>query len=198
MSLGPDRRIPQDLLCRLCWKILGDLPMSKLHADLTRNRLTSLASPSLNRISAYSKDLELKEDLDSDYDEEDQYKSPANLDIHNEDGRPITLRQFMTEVHAYLNRLDIIEDIKSVKAMFLGHLVTREDETQGRDIIYGHLVKLDKDVAFFFARPLVFEREGAVNFRLSLFLDGETHMDPEGFWASRLKLAHLFVQERAV
>jgi hypothetical protein len=100
--------------------------------------------------------------------EEYRYKPPADLTISNEDGRPITLRQFVTEVHAYLNLPDVMGDIKKMKAAFLGHPVTREDGSQGRNTIYGHPVKLPEEVQFFFTSTMIFERDGTVTFRLSL------------------------------
>jgi hypothetical protein len=201
-----NRRIRHDLLNRLRWNVLGDLDNISIARD-SRKQTTylpffdhpaaneSLADPPLSRIEAFSHDILMKEDMELEYDEEDRYKPPANLSINNEDGRPITLRQFITEANAYLNQPEIMEDIKNVKALFLGYLVTRPDGSQGKDIIYGHPGKLPEDVEFFFWRAMVFEREGTVTFDMWMFLDGE-FVGAERFWVDRLRRAYEYEQER--
>lgn len=66
-----------------------------------------LGTPSLSRIQVNSRECLEKFDLsyDSDGDLElCDYQPPPSLIIENEDGRSITLRQFVTEVHAYSNK----------------------------------------------------------------------------------------------
>jgi hypothetical protein len=43
---------------------------------------------------------------------------------------------------------------------------------------------------------MVFERDESVILRLSLFLDGETSLNAERFWAGRLRQARVDEQER--
>jgi hypothetical protein len=208
MSIGLDRRIRQDLLNRLRWNVLGGLNNIEIACDT--NKLTtylpffdhpaadeSLGDEApLSHIGAFSQDLATKEDMDLRLPEEYRYKPPADLTISNEDGRPITLRQFVTEVHAYLNLPDVMGDIKKMKAAFLGHPVTREDGSQGRNTIYGHPVKLPEEVQFFFTSTMIFERDGTVTFRLSLFLEGELSQSAEEFWTGRQRRAREYEMER--
>jgi hypothetical protein len=81
-----------------------------------------------------------------------------------------------------------MDDIKGVKALFLGHAITRLDGSLGRDIIYEHPAKLPEDVEFFFWWAMVFEREGRVTFAMWVFLDGE-FVGKERFWVERLRRA---------
>jgi hypothetical protein len=192
------RRIRHDLLNRLRWNVLDSLDnITILCEPYEQNNYLpffthpsadeSLASPPLNRVSAFSHDISMREDLDMEADEEDQYKGPVNLSINNEDCSPITMRHFVTEVTTYLNRPEIMQDIRETKAAFLGHPVTRPDGSQGRDIIYGHPVTLDEDVEFWFSTGFIFEKEGVVTVQLKLFLDGEFSQTEEQFWALRVR-----------
>jgi hypothetical protein len=107
------------------------------------------------------------------------------------------LRQFVTEVHAWLNQPVIMHDIKGMKATFLWHPVMRRpDRSQGRDIIYGRPVIFPKDMELFCSRAEVSERDELVTSSISLFLDGETSLNSERFWASQLKEARLIEQKR--
>jgi hypothetical protein len=184
------RRIRHDLLNRLRWDVLAPISsITILCAPYEENIYlpffshpaadVSLASPPLSRISAYSRDISMREDLDMEADEEDQYKGPANLSINNHDN-PITMRQFVTEVHEYLNREDVMSVIKETKAIFYG--TPRADGT-GRDCVYEHLVTLPEDVEFWFWLGLMSELDGVVTVALNLFLEGEMMRTKKAFWA---------------
>jgi hypothetical protein len=207
MDIAPDHRIRQDLLSRLRWSILGGLDNIEIafgpHDQPTwlpffghSSANESLSEPPLSHVEAYSQDCASRRDMDIGAPEEYRYKMPANLSINNLDGRPITLGQFVTEVHAYLNRVEIIEDIKKIKGAFRGHTVTRKDGSRGKEIVYGRPPRLPEDIEIFLAWVMVWEVEGTVTFRISLFLEGELPLDAERFWANRLRKAYVYEQER--
>ncbi|KAF2271379.1 uncharacterized protein EI97DRAFT_471252 [Westerdykella ornata] len=63
-----------------------------------------LAVPGLSRIEVCSSECLDKYDLSYDQiPESDGYQPPPSLIIENKDGKSITLRQFVTQAHAYLN-----------------------------------------------------------------------------------------------
>lgn len=84
----------------------------------------SLAEPPLNRIDqVHINDCSEKASrqnryLDDSDDETDRYNPPAPIDICNEDGNSITLGQFVTKVHVYLN--EHADEIKKVKSELYG------------------------------------------------------------------------------
>ncbi|KAJ4329738.1 hypothetical protein N0V95_010155 [Ascochyta clinopodiicola] len=206
MATEFDRQIHQDLLNRLRWNLLGDLEDAKI-ASGPYDRTTylpffehpaanqSLTEPPTSRIEAFSQDCARKRDMEFAASEEYRYKlPPPNLGVTNEDGRPITLGQFVREVHAYLNRPENMEVIKDVKSAFRGRVVMGEDGSQGREMTYGRSESLPDGTEIFFAWVVTYETEEAVVIGISLFLDGETSVDAERFWASRLRKAQWYEQ----
>lgn len=60
-----------------------------------------ICTPAVNRIEVMSEDCHEKYDRSCDgTSQSDGYRPPPSLIIENEDGRFITLRQFVTEVYA--------------------------------------------------------------------------------------------------
>lgn len=118
-----------DLLYRLRWNLLADLSDIKIvsgpkngeeigpffeHADADAD----FGLPSVSRIEVNSRECDEKFRLSYDSEpEEDGYRPPPPLIIQNEDGGSITFRQFVTEVHAYLNEhLDEVKKAQRVMA----------------------------------------------------------------------------------
>ncbi|KAH8719417.1 hypothetical protein GQ44DRAFT_659152, partial [Phaeosphaeriaceae sp. PMI808] len=124
-----------------------------------------------------------KVDRDIYYPKEERYQPPAPLKIDNEDGDAITLRQFVTEVHAHVGRN--MEELKKIKGEMYGEQVTRADGSQGRVIIFGRPVSLPNDIGFFFNKVWAANRDGQVWLTVMLYAEGEVSC-PNGFWAPRL------------
>jgi hypothetical protein len=147
MPIDIDERLRQDLLHRLRWDLTGtveDVEIATGPYDQTVNvpflgyplADESLFDPPLSCIAQINiRDLADKEDRDIYYPPDERYKPPAALKIDNEDGSPITLRQFVAEVQAYV-RCNITE-IKRVKGEMYGEPVTHADGTRGRNITSG-------------------------------------------------------------
>ncbi|KAI4926510.1 hypothetical protein J4E85_006804 [Alternaria conjuncta] len=110
-----DDCIRLDLLCRLRWNLMTSLHNIEIVVGSEDEEKIlplidhpyadeEISEPGLSRIEVNS--CECLEKFDLSYDsspEEDGYRPPPPLIIENEDGKHITLRQFVTEVHAYLN-----------------------------------------------------------------------------------------------
>lgn len=110
-----DDRIRMDLLYRLRWNLLADLHNIEIVVGPENEKRTiplfghssadaDLGVPGLSRVEVNSR--ECREKFYLSYDgspEPDGYRPPPSLIIENEDGGSITLGQFVTEVHAYLN-----------------------------------------------------------------------------------------------
>jgi hypothetical protein len=107
-------RLRQDLLYRLRWDIFG--PLDDIHVveepGNPNTALTpllshpmaheSLAHPLLATVSVYISCCEEKSALDEN-DEEWRYQPPAPIIISHGDGSAITVGEFVTRTHAYLN-----------------------------------------------------------------------------------------------
>ncbi|USP76892.1 uncharacterized protein yc1106_04166 [Curvularia clavata] len=119
--------IRMDLLYRLRWNLLTDVHNTEIVLGIENEETivplfdhaladADLGVPSLSHIEVNSREcLEkfyLSYDSDGDL-EMGGYRPPPPLIIKNEDGRSITLRQFVTEVHAYLN--EHLEEVKKAQ-----------------------------------------------------------------------------------
>jgi hypothetical protein len=160
MATDVDERLRQDLLFRLRWDLSGaveDIEIATGSYSQTVNMAflghpladESLFDPPLSCIEQVNiRDLADKENRDIYYPKEQRYQPPAALKINNEDGSPITLQQFVTELHSYVQRN--LEEIKKVKGEMYGEPVTHADGTQGRVITAGRPVKLPDDIRILF------------------------------------------------
>jgi len=104
-----------DLLYRLRWNLLADLQNIEIVWGPAEEEIVipffdhssadaDLGVPILSSVEVKSRECDEKFRLSYDSEpEEDGYRPPSPLIIRNEDGGSITLRQFVTEVHAYLN-----------------------------------------------------------------------------------------------
>lgn len=103
-------RLRDDLLERLRWDVFGSL--NDIQVKDPGNALTpfmgasiaseSLASPPFTKISVYIDVCEEKRNMD-EQEEEDRYAAPEPLIIDKEDGSSISLHDFVSQVHSYLN-----------------------------------------------------------------------------------------------
>ncbi|EMD91810.1 hypothetical protein COCC4DRAFT_187709 [Bipolaris maydis ATCC 48331] len=103
-------RLRDDLLERLCWDVFGSLndilikdPENSLTSFIGASIASeSLASPPLSNILVYIDVCEEKHNID-EHEEEDRYAALEPLIIDKEDGSPIFLHDFVSQVHSYLN-----------------------------------------------------------------------------------------------
>jgi hypothetical protein len=107
-------RLRQDLLYRLRWNIFGALhdihvveepgnPNTALTPLMSHPiAFESLAHPPLAKVSIHIQCCEEKSAAD-EHEDEWRYQPPAPIVINHEDGSPITLGEFVTQTHAYLN-----------------------------------------------------------------------------------------------
>jgi hypothetical protein len=178
--------IRMDLLYRLRWNLRADLQ----HVEITvgasnEEKLVSLfdhssadeslAVPGLSSLEVAS--AECLDKYENSYDEgspdPDGYRPPPLLFIENEDGKSITLRQFVTEVHAYMN-----ENIAEIKKALRGQYTSSVDEM------------------------IFFRRVWAVgtsddNIRLSISLvPGMERTKMEDFWSAHLHQARMHANQR--
>ncbi|KAH4225642.1 hypothetical protein HBI56_075100 [Parastagonospora nodorum] len=204
-------KIRKDLLYRLRWPILSSIssiqistgPVS-LTFDSANNRTTSLDTSQTSLVPLFSSPLadnslfnpplsrvdeicmsECAERQDY-YESHDvfDYKAPTPLSIHNADDSPITLGQFVAEVHAYY--LTNVTAIKEVKAETYGV----PNESGGRTITCGK-PWLPDDVGFWFHRAFSVGLEGKVRVSVDVVVEGDawTRRGMEGFWEMQLRLA---------
>jgi len=111
-------QIREDLLYRLRWNLLAPLQdieitigpkneetLVPLFDHLCAN--APLSVPSRHRLEVLSEDIWTSHEGwhhgDDSPEPDCACKPPPNLVIENADGRPVTLRQFVTQVHPYLN-----------------------------------------------------------------------------------------------
>lgn len=108
-----ESRIRMDLLYRFRWNLVAALQDVEIALGTSNEETVvrlfedpsadeELAVPSLSRFEVAS--AECLDKRSFDYTPEPQrYQPPPSLIIKNADGGSITLRQFVTEVHAYMN-----------------------------------------------------------------------------------------------
>jgi hypothetical protein len=195
MIVSLDQRIRQDLLWRLCWNLVDaaeDIEIATgphdrvIKMPLLSHPLAneSLFDPPLSCIDQiYIRDFGDQADRDIYYPEEERYKPLAALRIEHGNGFPITLRQFVTELHSYA-RCHLIELIK-VKGVLYGEPVTHADGTQGRVITAGRPVRLPDDISIYFHKVMPLCRNNGIWLSVTVYADGEVSW-PGGMWASRL------------
>jgi hypothetical protein len=205
MAIDLTRSLREDLLYRMRWDLSGameDIEIVTGSYDQTVNMAflghpladESIFDSPLSCIEQITiRDFADLEDMQIYYPKEERYQPPAALKINNENGSPITLRQFVTELHAYVDRN--LEEIKRIKGVTYGEPVTHADGTQGRIITAGRPVKLPDDIRIFFNRGMPCDRDGSVHIIVSLFAEGERFW-PNGFWAPRLTMIRVYEAQR--
>ncbi|KAJ4371596.1 hypothetical protein N0V83_004816 [Neocucurbitaria cava] len=197
-------RIRQDLLYRLRWNLLAALD----NIDITTGPQDeesvvpffsdaaaeeSIAQPPLSRVEVRIDDCLANRLEEMYFDEEDQSNPPADLTIENADGSPITVGQFVSQVHPYMN--EHMEENKKVKGEIYGRAEKREDGTEVRVNIYGQPY-LPPDIGFFFSRVWAVGHNDYVRLNVSSFAEGEIGTSVDDFWAIQLRQARMCEQKR--
>ncbi|RMZ69737.1 hypothetical protein GMOD_00010320 [Pyrenophora seminiperda CCB06] len=160
MATRPKRRmleeyIRQDLLYRLRWNVFGALDDIEIATGPCDQAAVvpffshtladeSIAIPPFSRIDEVYIG-ECVDRVDHHYPEEYRYKPPPPMTINNEDGSPITLRQFVTQTHAYLNLH--MEDLEEAKSFTYGEL--SKDKFNDWTRTYSDKPYLPTNIAFF-------------------------------------------------
>ncbi|KAH7065808.1 hypothetical protein BKA63DRAFT_524665 [Paraphoma chrysanthemicola] len=195
ISLG--RRFRQDLLWRLRWNVLAPVdnieiatgpPDQTTDLPLRDHPLASesLADPPLSCIDEISiGDFTDKLDREMAMPKEWQFQPPATLKINNEDGAPITLGQFVREVHEYVERN--MDGIKKVKAEVYGKPCTDADGKHGGMSTFGRPTTLPDHIGIYFRRVWAFDEGGRVSVNVQLWAEGDLGITMERFWATRLR-----------
>jgi hypothetical protein len=105
---SPDR-MRQDLLDRLHWNIFGPLSDVSVRdgtilSPLSNHgiRFESVANPPVSRLAIHIMPCQEKHAMD-EHEEEHRYQPPKPIIIQNTNGTPITLEDFVPQVHLYLN-----------------------------------------------------------------------------------------------
>lgn len=113
--MNMEHRIRMDLLYRLRWDLLADLHDIKIAVGPENEESVvplfdhscvdeGIGEPSLSRIEVCSGEcLQRYENSFDGSPEPDGYQPPPSLIIKAKDGESVTLAQFVTEVHVYLN-----------------------------------------------------------------------------------------------
>ncbi|KAF2477209.1 uncharacterized protein BDR25DRAFT_44344 [Lindgomyces ingoldianus] len=176
-------RIRMDLLYLLRWNLLADLneitivvPDQAIPSPFFSHASAdeSFAIPPLSRVEVTISDCVTKRDFDK---RPDPFRSqPPPLLIIHEDDQPITLKQFVTKVHAYLNHH--MDEIKRVKGDCY-----RESIEQGR-------LYLPDSVGFFFKSVYAnapVDNKDLIRVAVAVFADSEFGLSVDRLWASNLR-----------
>jgi hypothetical protein len=191
-----------DTLYRLRWNILTAVDDIKVAVGTNSQETVPfldhvsahelLADPPLSRLEVCIDAREKKHGYD--YNEEQyRYQPPAPLTIDNERGIPITIRQFVISVHAYLNRNK--EEIKAVKGELYGRPHFSADGTEvGRETVYGQNF-MPSNTDIFFYGIMSNDRDPPI-LSVKLWADGERSKPLTDFWAMQLRRADMYEQCR--
>lgn len=108
IDCSPDR-IRRDLLDRLHWNTFGPLDEISVRDGTTLTplsnhdiRFESVADPPISRLAILIMACEEKHSFD-EHDEEYRYQPPKPLMIEKLNGTPITIEDFIAQVHSFLN-----------------------------------------------------------------------------------------------
>jgi hypothetical protein len=208
---SPDR-VRQDLLDRLHWNVFGPLgevsvqdgtiltPLSS-HAI----RFESVADPPISRVTVEINVCFVKHAMDETEEEEDRYQSPEPLIIEKLDGSPISLNDFVTQVHPFLNANK--DEIFKCEDEFYTQPTGLEDGTkfvgfgpddfvsldgdEGKFVESSHFLRsgnIPADARFFFDRAqLNVIDTDEFEVYVDLFVEGNMATSFEQFWAQRAR-----------
>lgn len=184
MTSRPNLGIRVDILRSLKWDIVQDIndisiatgtPEQTIFKPFLSHHIAneSLFDPPRNRIDTiFIRDFAALRDMQIHSPEEDRYKLPPSLKIENEDGKPITFRQFVTAFHAYAQRN--LDELRRVKGLTYGELITHEDCSQERSTTYGRPVELPQNTLILVKSVLAFKMDdGETRLRVMLLAKGE-------------------------
>jgi hypothetical protein len=199
-------RVREDILYRLRWNVLATLddieiatgPLDQAtYVPLFGHPLAdeSIANPPFSRIDR----LCISECLDKvvyryEIPEEYWYKPPPATTINNEDGSPITLGQFVTKTHAYLN--EHMEELKRVKGEIYGEVVRNEDGSFSRMICVDSKPCLPPNIALFFDKVFAVQIDDIVQFSTRVYAEGQDSRSTDQYFATRARQARRCEQLR--
>ncbi|KAF2661572.1 hypothetical protein K491DRAFT_687352 [Lophiostoma macrostomum CBS 122681] len=200
-----DRRLRKDLLYRLHWNIFAALEDIMVSVGTNSQELVRffdhtsanelVTDSSLSWFEVRIKECENKRAFDLSA-ESCRYRPPAPLKFGNEMGSTLTMRQFVTGVHAYLNTHR--EEIIAVKGEFYGRPLLSSDGTEiGREIMIGHNF-MPNDIDIFFKNILVIGTDSqTLELSLGLHAEGENQRETtDEFWAKQLRDAAMHERRR--
>lgn len=202
----PDR-IRQDLLSRLHWNIFGPLSEITVRDGPTLALLAhhaikseSIAIPPLSKVTVHMDVCQEKYAMD-EHDEEDRYQPPAPLVIEKPAGTPISIEDFVTHVHAFLNANK--EEIFKCEDEFY-MLPTRLDDgttfvgvdpdefNLGDDSRFYRSGNIPANTRFFFDEARFNEvDEDELEIYVVLFVDGNMGTSFDEFWARRAAVTYV-------
>jgi hypothetical protein len=177
-----DSNIRTDILYRLRWNLRAELHEVKIAVGpVNEEKLVSLFDhpaadmnftctlPGVSRLEVASNECLQKYELSHDgTPEPDGYQPPPSLSIENGDGKPITIRQFITEVHAYMD-----ENMSEIKRALRGRYLPWVD-----------------DIIFF--RCVYASETGGGNLRVCVsVIPGMDQEKTEKFWATQVSQARI-------
>jgi hypothetical protein len=106
---SPDR-IRQDLLDRLYWNVFGPLSEVSVRDSTTLTPLSnhaikseSVADPPISKIAVNIDVCQVKHSMDETEEEKYRYQPPEPIVIEKLDGSPVSISDFVTQVHPFLN-----------------------------------------------------------------------------------------------
>lgn len=201
-------RLRDDLLERLRWDVFGSL--NDIQVKDPENFLTpfmgasiaseSLASPPFTNISVYIDVCEEKHSMD-EHEEEDRYAAPEPLIIDKEDGSPISLHDFVSQVHSYLNAnkeeimqcedelymnpVDLGDGVKAAEAVPDDDDRDWADES-GEDPEFSHFLRsgnIPEGSRVFFDRAMINQiDQDEYSIHVVLFVEGNNGETLDSFW----------------
>ena len=193
----PDR-IRQDLFNRLHWDVFG--PLSDITVqDGNKNTLAtftshaigleSIADPPVFRISVNIDVCQQKFSMDETDEEDYRYQPPKPLVIENQNGSPISIKDFIDQVHLFLNA-NKDEIYKCEDENYYG-----ADEDEGRDKdqptecgIFTRSGNIPPWSRFFFDRAQINELDtNEFEVYIELFVEGNMGLSSDQFWEYRAR-----------
>jgi hypothetical protein len=191
----PDR-IRQDLFNKLHWDVFG--PLSDITVqDINKNTLApfashaigleSIADPPVSRISVNIDVCQQKFSMDETDEEEYRYQPPEPLLIENQNGSPILIKDFINQVHLFLNT-NKTEIYKCEDENYYG-----ADEDEGKDKdrptecgFFMRSGNIPTGSRFFFDRTQFNELDtDEFEVYVELFVEGNMGMSSDQFWEHR-------------
>ncbi|EUC45763.1 hypothetical protein COCMIDRAFT_94635 [Bipolaris oryzae ATCC 44560] len=202
----PDR-IRQDLLSRLHWNVFGPLDEVAVRDGPTLTPLAhhaikseSIALPPLSKVTIHIDVCQEKYAMD-EHDDEDRYQPPSPLVIEKTDGTPISINDFVTLVHPFLNANE--EEISKCEDEFHTLPTRLEDGTTFVGVDpdeftsgdHGHFYRsgnMPANPRFFFdeARFNAAD-EDEFEIYIVLFVDGNLGVSFDEFWARRAAVTYV-------
>jgi hypothetical protein len=191
----PDR-IRQDLFDQLHWDVFG--PLSDITVQDGNKKtlapfaghaigLESIADPPVSKISVSIDVCQRKSSMDETEEEEYRYQPPEPLVIENQNGSPVLIKDFIQQVHLFLNS-NKNEIYKCEDENYYG---TDEDEGKNKDHptecdVFMRSGNIPIGSRFFFDRAQFNELDtDECEVYIELFVEGNMGMSSDQFWEYR-------------